>query len=120
MRRTFLATALSFALSGAVLAHSPVETSSPTDGQLLAAVPGELVLNFANPARVLRVEVTHSTTDASATHTQDLDIPSRGLTDSIILVPPSMGAGTYLVEWRALGEDGHALDGTFTYTVNTE
>lgn len=106
--------------TGVVRAHSPVETSSPADGETLAAAPETLVLNFENPARVLRVEVTHTGDDAEAGETSDLDIPSRDLTETISLTPPSQGAGSYLVEWRALGEDGHAMDGTFTYTVTAQ
>lgn len=106
--------------TGVVWAHSPVETSSPADGETLAAAPETLVLNFENPARVLRVEVTHTGDGAAAGEASDLDIPSRDLTDSITLTPPSLGAGSYLVEWRALGEDGHAMDGSFTYTVSAQ
>ena len=28
-----------------------------------------------------------------------------------------MGPGSYVVEWRGLGADGHALNGTFNFTV---
>jgi len=28
-----------------------------------------------------------------------------------------MGAGTYRIEWRGLGIDGHAMQGEFTFTV---
>jgi len=28
-----------------------------------------------------------------------------------------MGTGNYLIEWRGLGGDGHALNGTFSFTV---
>ena len=28
-----------------------------------------------------------------------------------------MGPGSYVVEWRGLGTDGHALNGTFNFTV---
>ncbi len=28
-----------------------------------------------------------------------------------------VGAGVYVVEWRGLGSDGHALNGTFSFTV---
>ena len=29
----------------------------------------------------------------------------------------SMGEGTYEIEWRGLGEDGHPMNGTFGFTV---
>jgi methionine-rich copper-binding protein CopC len=29
-----------------------------------------------------------------------------------------MGAGKYVVKWRGLGGDGHALKGIFSFTVD--
>ena len=29
-----------------------------------------------------------------------------------------MGAGKYVVKWRGLSADGHALNGTFSFTVD--
>ena len=29
----------------------------------------------------------------------------------------AVGVGKYLIEWRGLGEDGHALNGNFSFTV---
>jgi hypothetical protein len=65
----------------------------------------------------MKVEVTHTTADGSASQMVELDIPSRAMTEMLTFPAPNMGAGTYLIEWRVLGEDGHAMDGTVTYTV---
>jgi methionine-rich copper-binding protein CopC len=42
------------------------------------------------------------------------------MTEMMEFPAPDMGAGTYLVEWRVLGGDGHAMNGTVTYTVSPE
>lgn len=120
MTKLLSAAAIAIALAGPAFAHSPVNTSDPANGATLTEVPQTLTLTLAEPGRFMKVEVTHTTVDGSASHTAELDIPSRVMTDEMDFVPPSMGAGTYLVEWRVLGQDGHAMDGTVTYMVTAE
>ena len=40
-----------------------------------------------------------------------------GLAQEFALPMQDMGPGSYVVEWRGLGADGHALNGTFNFTV---
>ncbi|MEO0383178.1 MAG: copper resistance protein CopC [Pseudomonadota bacterium] len=117
MKSIIVGITLILASAGLAFAHSPVNTSNPADGTTLADVPEVLTLTLAEPGRFMRVEVTHTTEDGSTTHTEDLDIPSRATTNVMDFTPTSMGPGTYLVEWRVLGADGHAMDGTVTYIV---
>lgn len=100
-----------------VLAHSPVNTSEPTDGASLQVVPETLTLMLAEPGRFMMVQITHTSSSSSNSYMEVLDIPSRDMTEMMEFSAPNFGAGTYLVEWRVLGEDGHAMDGTVTYTV---
>lgn len=120
MKNLLLAATLLTSLAGTALAHSPVNTSEPADGASLEVVPEALTLILAEPGRFMKVDVTHTTVDGSADHTMELEIPSRDMTEMMEFTAPDMGAGTYLVEWRVLGEDGHAMDGTVTYTVTPE
>lgn len=120
MKSLLTVAALLLALPGAALAHSPVNTSVPVDGAELSDVPEVLTLTLAEPGRFMKVEVTHTTADGSASHVTELDISTRATTDEMEFAPPAMGNGTYLVEWRVLGDDGHAMDGTVTYTVTSE
>jgi methionine-rich copper-binding protein CopC len=120
MKTLISAAAFSLLLTASSFAHSPVNTSNPADGSTLSQPPETLTLTLAEPGRFMKVEVTHTTMDGSASRTAELEIPSRSTTDEMDFTPPSMGAGNYLVEWRVLGEDGHAMDGTVTYTVTAE
>jgi methionine-rich copper-binding protein CopC len=117
MKRFLLAATLLTSLTGTALAHSPVNSSIPVDGASLPVVPETLTLMLAEPGRFMKVDVTHTTVDGSADHIMELEIPSRDMTEMMEFPAPDMGAGTYRVEWRVLGEDGHAMDGTVTYTV---
>lgn len=119
MKTTFVSTCLlSLAVTGSALAHSPVKETSPANEAVLEAVPDMLHMTFAAPARVMKVTMTHSKGDA--THESRLEIPTRDTVEEIHLTPEFMGSGNYLVEWRALGGDGHVLKGTFSFQVTGE
>ena len=120
MRRLFLAVALLTSLATTSVSHSPVKSSNPADGATLQVVPEALTLMLAEPGRFMKVVVTHTTADGSMPHTIELKIPSRDMTKMMEFPAPDMGPGTYLVEWRVLGGDGHAMKGTVTYTVSPE
>ena len=120
MRRLFLAVALLTSLATPSVSHSPVNRSNPADGATLKVVPEALTLMLAEPGRFIKVVVTHTTVDGSTNHIIGLKIPNRDMTKMMEFPAPDMGAGTYLVEWRVLGGDGHAMKGTVTYTVSPE
>ena len=120
MRRLFLAFALLTSLATPSVSHSPVNSSNPADGATLQVVPKTFTLMLPKPGRFMKVDVTHTTADGAANHIIGLKIPSRKLTEMMKFPAPDMGAGIYLVEWRVLGGEGHAIKGTVTYTVSPE
>lgn len=118
MKRSALIILALLAMLVPATAHSPLERSVPAEGAELAAVPEKIDMTFAAPARVMKVEMTHTNGDASGTVT--VDIPTRDKIETISLTPDFMGAGAYRVDWRALSEDGHVITGTFSFTVTGE
>lgn len=105
--------ALVAALPSGVLAHSKVEETTPADGATITAVPAEIGLNFSKDIRLTRIELAHQ--EHSAASLELGDQKSFGQEFKIPL--PSNGTGTYVIEWRGLGEDGHAMQGEFSFTV---
>ncbi len=105
--------ALLATLSSGAFAHSRVDTTTPKNGAVLAAVPAEVSFNFANEIRLTRVEMTHA--DHPSVH---LELGDQKSFDRVFTLPlAGMGGGTYRIEWRGLGVDGHAIQGEFTFTV---
>lgn len=105
--------ALLTTLSSAAFAHSRVDTTKPENGAVIAEVPAEVSFDFANDIRLTRVDMTHAD-NASV----PLDLGDQKSFERAFTLPlENMGAGTYLIEWRGLGIDGHAMQGTFTFTV---
>ena len=105
--------ALLASLASGALAHSRVDTTTPENGAVIVEAPAEISFNFANDIRLTRVEMTH------ADHPSvQLELGDQKSFDRVFTLPlEGMGGGTYRIEWRGLGIDGHAMQGEFSFTV---
>ena len=95
------------------LTHSPLDGTTPTNEAIVSKMPAKVLMDFKGDIRLTRVILTHVGSSAvnmelgeQKTFTQEFTLPMQ-----------DMGPGTYVVEWRGLGADGHALNGTFNFTV---
>ena len=95
------------------LAHSDMQETVPENGAILTQAPIEIGLNFTDKLRLTAVKARHSD---GATQTIDLE-DNKGFEAEFMLPLQPMGAGVYEVEWRGLGMDGHAMQGTFSFEV---
>jgi len=111
--KIFAVFALLVTLASGAFAHSPVESTTPSDGGVTAAVPAEINLRFVNKIRLTRVDMFHQ--DHPSVR---LDLGDQTRFDHMFTLPlQGMGPGTYRIEWRGLGADGHAMQGEFSFTV---
>ena len=105
--------ALLVSLASGAFAHPRVKATIPEDGALIAEVPAEISFRFIRNTRLTRVEMIHSDQPSL-----QLDLGNQRSFDRTFTLPlQGMGAGTYRIEWRGLGIDGHAMQGEFTFTV---
>lgn len=112
MKQIFLIGVALFWATSAI-AHSPLKVTEPANETTISAVPNEVSLGFKGGIRLTRVTVTHADND-----TQDLDLSGfSGFISEYSIPMNSQGAGLYVIEWRGLGDDGHALNGSFSFTV---
>lgn len=118
MKKLILGAVLSLALTASAFAHSPLKATMPADGETVSGSPEMLHLVFAKPARVTKVMLKHTNGDMS--HENKLELPSKKFATELMLQPEFKGPGDYEVEWRALGQDGHALKGSFKFKVEAE
>lgn len=100
---------------GNAFAHSSKEGTMPEDGAQLDTAPSEVMIQFNEPATLTRVELTHSN-DGEAQSAR-LSAP-RDASDMATLETPDFGPGLYTVDWRAMSADGHAVNGSFSFTVS--
>lgn len=99
--------------AGAAMAHSPLEATTPAANAVVDTLPETLMFEFKDGIRLTRVTMTHGEHDGV-----DLDVSGHDGFVSDYAVPiAAMGNGVYLIEWRGLGVDGHAMNGSFRFTV---
>ena len=110
-----LATTIAFgvALAPSALAHDKLISSTPSDGERVAAMPTRVLLRFEEPptSGYTRVRVLGPNGEQLA-----LPIESIG---SIVTVPlASAGsAGEYVVDWSVLSDDGHPVSGVIHFDL---
>ena len=100
-------------LASMALAHSSLEETVPGDGANLTVLPTEFVFVFAHKIRLTRVVWT---LDGNQTSPIDLSTVD-GFATEFTLPFEGAGPGTYQIEWRGLGDDGHPQTGGFGFKV---
>lgn len=112
MKKFILVALMSLCVTGA-LAHSKVDKTTPTDGDVLGEAPADIGFNFSKDIRLTRVEMTYQS-DAAVR----LELGEQTTFEREFVVPlQEMGEGSYRIDWRGLGADGHAMKGMFTFVV---
>ena len=111
--KTFLLAGIIGIWATGAMAHSPLDATTPANEATVTEMPSEVLMDFKGDIRLTRVAITHADT-----HSMDMDLGEQtAFTQEFALPMQDMGAGIYVVKWRGLGADGHALNGTFSFTV---
>ena len=99
--------------SQAALAHSTKEGTRPNDGAVLSTSPERVGMTFDMPMRVTLVSLTDQDGKDHALTRQDNMQPVKVFDAT----PPILPKGTYTVEWRGMADDGHPMQGRFSFQV---
>lgn len=102
-------------------AHTELASSNPADGAQLDAVPDAITLTFGEDLQgptakvgVLIGDNNPIQVDAPVSGpTVTIDTKSGALAD----VVAKSGAGKWAIGYQVVGQDGHPIDGTLTFTV---
>lgn len=112
--KNLVSAAFLWVVATGAFAHSRVEATLPENDAVVAEAPAEISLTFAKKIRLTRVEMVF---DEGAP--VRLDLGGQKSFDRAFSLPlTGMGEGAYRIEWRGLGEDGHAMQGEFSFTVD--
>jgi copper resistance protein C len=95
-------------------AHATLTGSSPEPGSTLSVAPSQVLLEFDENVQTNFAVVNVIGPDGSTISTGDVSVTDNQVTAQVR--PPS-GAGEYTVAWRVVSDDGHPVDGRFTYTL---
>lgn len=112
MKKLIIAGMMALCTTGA-LAHSPLDQTTPAHEATVAEVPIDVLMEFKGDIRLTRVTMTHA-----GAHSVAMDLGTQTTFRQDYSMPlEDMGTGEYLIEWRGLGSDGHALNGSFSFVV---
>lgn len=96
--------------------HNHLVKSSPSAGESLKTSPPEVRLWFNERPEIPFTSVTLLTADS----TKIITIKATKTEDSMAVAAPlatPLMPGSYLVTWRTAGSDGHAIRGTYGFTI---
>lgn len=103
---------------GVVAAHATLIRSDPPNGGRLGVPPARIVLEFneAVAARTSRVELV-----APDSQRFSLSLSADSAQPKILVAaaPPLVTTGSYRVEWRLIGPDGHAVTGRVGFVIDS-
>lgn len=99
--------------------HFSVRKSAPAVDEVVEASPKKLQIWFSQvPAegvsQLSLAAVVGDEKKAIQIGKTVIDKESRSMTAE---VPTAVGAGTYLLQWRAAGDDGHVMSGEVKFSV---
>jgi methionine-rich copper-binding protein CopC len=94
-------------------AHSKLTRSVPADKAEVAAAPPELVLTFAEAVTLTSVKLQPS----AGTKIVLSRLPEKPIKEAHVSLP-ALAAARYTVQWRATSEDGHVINGEFSFVVS--
>jgi len=104
------------AAARAPLFHAELKKSEPADKAVLTAPPTELRLWFSEPPTLALSKVTLT----RGKDTIAVGALSRGKAEMdpvVAKITKPAAAGDYVVNWRAMADDGHVSNGAFRFTV---
>lgn len=112
MKTGLIALGLALSFATAALPHAKKETTAPADGAELDAAPEVVEMRFDSPITITMFALRGA-------DGEEIDI-ERGAIEPVTVfeaVPAEIGSGTFTVEWRGLSEDGHPVQGSFSFAV---
>lgn len=100
------------AVAGAAHGHTRVQKSEPANNSTITQLPKNVVLAFS-----AAVQLTALTLQKGDGKAQDLGPLPKAAVKEISVPMPAVGAGNYIIKWRAAGDDGHVMSGKVLFTV---
>ena len=115
LKRLFASVAVIGLLSASpAFAHAALKLSAPKSGATVEA-PQNLSLTFSEKVRLTAVKLTADGKDVSGVQVDR----AAAAAPSFTVVLPKLAPAKYEVRWTALGDDGHPVNGTFSFTVSS-
>ena len=96
-----------------VHAHTRLSAATPADAAVTTAAPEEIVLEFSADVRLLSVTLENGDGEAIELGL----VPGETQTLFTLPIMADLTSGDYVVTWRAVGADTHAVSGDLSFVV---
>ena len=112
-----------------VLAHSPLNSISPKNTEILSQAPKQIKMDFKSQAKLIKIMLEKQKINKKDTmlsnflsndNGENIKLPTNTLMrmskiHSINL--PKLTSGKYFFKWRAMSEDGHIIKGNLNFNI---
>ena len=104
---------LFLSLVNSALAHTGLESSTPTNGEILNEELQQITLTFET-----KVE-QGSTFQLQNSNGESISVENLSLSENQLVggLSDPLTNGEYTVNWKIIGSDGHAVEGEYSFTV---
>jgi methionine-rich copper-binding protein CopC len=97
-------------------AHAELEVAVPA-ADSSGPAPTELRLDFSEGLELAFTKVTLTGPDGSVISTGALALDPADATILVVPLPAPLPAGAVKVDWKAVADDGHKSEGSYSFTV---
>ena len=104
---------VALAATPAALAHTPVHHTSIADKASLATAPPIFTVAFEGKTGLASVSLTEASGKAVPLAYKPPSDPAGSFTIPL----PRLAKGSYVLMWRTIGEDGHAMSGKVSFII---
>ncbi|WP_045519549.1 copper resistance protein CopC [Neobacillus niacini] len=104
-----------FILPSIISAHTSLSSSNPSEGQVVTEQLEEIILNYATTIEEL--STMDLMRDGSKIPLKDIRVENKQLIGAI---SEPLANGSYKIQWKIVGEDGHPITGEINFTVDRD
>ena len=102
-------------IAPSALAHARLDSSTPSNDQVLRRAPQQVLLRFSEPVETAFGSVR--VIDGAARRVDDARTTRPDPTAVAVGLPSDLGPGTYTVAWRVVPADSHPVSGAFVFHI---
>ena len=119
LKTLLLIASMTLMAAAPAVAHTELVSKTPDDGETFKQAPRQVKLTFAGP-----VEAEFSPLEVYNTQDRRVDLDNARLdsnrTTLTVGLKDKLPAGSYTVEYRFTGEDGHTLTGSYEFALTKQ
>ena len=101
------------AISATAFAHTALTEATPGDGAMMKKGPAHINLTFNGPVKLVKLELM------GVGHEMPTNFESNSEAKNAFMIEtPGMHPGAFTVNWAVIGEDGHTVADSYSFTVD--